>query len=218
MSWGDLLEATRGLHCIGMSIPSALEQHARSSEDPSARLALRWRRERWRVGDPVIAMRSLASSARHPHDRFALETLLVCLERPSADHDRTLSVAVDQLRAERAGVSPLSFRRRATLRLALVVVALSGGESCAQATRRATAAFGRDGALLAALARAERGATPTVQAVKNLLSEERSRLRRLRRRLSWRALPRAVAAALMLTMALLGVVAPGSADLCLGGW
>ena len=70
----------------------------------------------------------------------------------------------------------------------------------------------------ATLDRAERRATPTIQAIENLLNAERSHERRSRERISWRALPHAMALALTLTVALLGVVAPGSAELSLAGW
>lgn len=218
MSWDALLESTYGLHRIGMSVPTALDQLARSGEGTSQTLAARWLAHRWRLGDPAVALRELA--APRPQERFVLETLVVCLERAAADHDRTLSVAIEQMHAERATRRLPKVRASRTLQLALILVALSAGDDLDRATERAVAAFGsrRIAALRVTLERAEASATPTVRAIENVLTEERARERRARGRVSWRALPRALVLALGLTLAALGVVAPGSADLRLVGW
>lgn len=218
MSWDALLESTYGLHRIGMNVPTALGQLARTGEGTSQMLAARWLSHRWRLGDPAEAIRRLAAPG--PYERFVLETLAVCLERPAADHDRALSLAIEQLHAERATRRLRKGRASRTLRLALIVVALSAGDSLDRATERAVAAFGgrRMAALRVTLGRAQASATPTMQALENVLTEERSHERWARGRASWRALPHAVALALALTLAALGVVAHGSADLRLAGW
>lgn len=133
MGWQALLEAMDGLQGIGMGIPAALEQHARSGEGVSRDLAEEWQLHRWRLGDPAAAMRALAPNARGPYDRFVLEVLVLCLERPSADHRRMLTVALARLRAARfEGDRPRG--AAAVLRLALVLVALTAGEDLGNAT------------------------------------------------------------------------------------
>lgn len=213
MTWGVLLESVHDLQRMGMSVPVALEHHARSGEGETRALARRWLVLRTRYGDPARAMRGLASQAHRPRDRFVLEVLVVCLERPAAAHDRTLKAATDQLRLERAVSSRLRASR--TQPLALVLAALYAGDDVAQAIARTETAFGsrRVNALSARLERARGGAVPAVQIVLDALSEERSR-----QRLSPPVLPRTAAVGFALTLAAAGVFVPGSTGLTLAGW
>ena len=215
MGWQALLEAMDGLQGIGMGIPAALEQHARSGEGVSRDLAEEWQLHRWRLGDPAAAMRALAPNARGPYDRFVLEVLVLCLERPSADHRRMLTVALARLRAARfEGDRPRG--AAAVLRLALVLVALTAGEDLGNATERTVAAFGRRRLrrLRATLERVERSAAPPARAIENVLRTQRLHDRRG----SWLALSRAAGLALAITLTALTVIVGGSAGLGVAGW
>lgn len=219
MSWVALLDAVHGLHRVGMSVPMTLEQHARSGEGPSQRLAHRWLRLRLRHGDPVDAMRAMGGSARTSHDRFVLETLAICLERSAGG--QVLDIATRQLRDERAS----GYAHRwpflsapESLVLGLVQVALSGGDDVTRAADRVVEVFGsrRADRARAVLNRADRGAIPLTQAVANAVTEAREA--QAQRRATLTVLPRAVAVASALTVTALGVIAPGSTELGLAGW
>lgn len=208
MAWGLLLETVHGLQVIGMGVPIALEQHARCGSDASRRLAARWLALRLRLGDPGEAMRCLAFEARDPADRLAAESLMICLQRPTADHESALRAAVEHLQSAR--------QRPHSACLALVLVALASGESDAQAVARAAAAYGdrTARAARALLNKAERGPIPGAQAIRNALRDTRGQ----RQRGLALALPAAATTVVALTIGTLGVVMPGSVELGLAGW
>lgn len=100
VDWVELLDVIVVLHRAGMSVPMALEQHAHFGATPSRRLAEQWLAQRQISGDPVAAMRALAPGARHESDRFAQETLTICLEYPGSDHAKVLAAAAEHLAQE----------------------------------------------------------------------------------------------------------------------
>lgn len=217
MSWGGLLESVHGLNRVGMSVSRALEHLARSELDAGRQLAHRWLMRRHRVGDPGLAMRSLGPQVEDPRDRFGLEVLALCLERPEADHHQILGVAVEQLRLERASSSHRRVSRR--LALALILAALSAGAGISEATDRAVSVFGREADDLRALLESSHGgAIPTIRTVESALREARAQESRWRGRVSVRALPRVIAVAAGLTLGTLGVVFPSSAEVAFAGW
>jgi hypothetical protein len=204
MSWVALLEVVDGLHRIGMSVPIAMEEHARSGVGAGRDAAAAWLSARLRLGDPIEAMRSVAGELRDPTERFAAECLQICLERSGADHHRTLRVAREQLRLDRGRPETLSF--------ALALVALTSGEAGGRAIERTTTAFGerRTDAVRSLLVRSTDGAVPPVQSLRHALRE----MRATRRTVPWRG---AAASAFALTAAVAGSL-PSSVELGLVGW
>lgn len=203
MTWRLLLEAVYGLHRIGMSVPIALEEMARS-EGASGSPAARWLSLRLQLGDPVDALRHLAAEIRQVPERLAAECLVICLERPAADHHRMLRLAREQARVEEG--------RSTTASLALMLVALASGEAHDEALARVTAVFGerRARAARSLLERAGRGAVPSGEHIQNALRGMRA---------PRRTVPLRAAALLALGMTLTSVsVLPASVEFGLVGW
>lgn len=100
-----------------MSVPMALEQHAYFGSGSSRRLAQQWLAQRQMKGDPVAAMRALGSQARDEADRFAQETLTICLEYPNGDHGKVLAAAIDHIGAARGQRTAPRFKVMAALAL-----------------------------------------------------------------------------------------------------
>ena len=122
MDWVELLEVVLALRGTGMSVPMALEQHAYFGSGASREVAREWLAQRQVQGDPVAAMRSLATLTHDEGDRFAQETLTICLEYPNGDHRRVLTAASEELARQRATPRPARFR--ALVALVLLAPAL----------------------------------------------------------------------------------------------